>query len=122
MPAVTDLTFQQLNDSLKKITGSTTDLIQVDPDGGMLTLQLTPLTNNSRGSTASGVIKALSMLLDAARDAQETANTGKTTGERLAAFPTPTTGTPANGQVPITRSLAARALLSSATQIVGTNV
>lgn len=125
MAPVTDLTWQQLavasngnwfgQFNISPITEGPQDLRWFLDIGAVLgETQLKDLNS-------PGVIKALTRLLDAARIAQEKANEGKVAGERLTAFPAPTTGAPANGAVPITRTIAARALLSSATQIVGTN-
>lgn len=120
MPAVTDLTFIQLNDALKQLTGATFDFVTSDIESGGVFINLGTFSSNGVPS-GTGVIKAIATLMDAARVAQETANQNKAAGEKLTAFPVPTIGTPNNGAVPITRALTARAVLSSATQIVGTN-
>lgn len=127
MPAVTDLTWAQLE---RAHDGSWLKQINVNADqnapnptfhwvldiGAVLGQPVTDI------NAEQGVVKVLIRLLATARAAQEVANTGKATGEKLAAFAAPTTGTPNNGTVPITYSVAGRALLSSATQIVGANV
>lgn len=122
MPAVTDLNWNQLDPGQEKNL-----FIQYkDPQNPnaptVWALNLEALTGQPVTDLSTpGVIKAFSKLLDLARAAQETANTGRSTGEKLTAFPAPTFGTLANGYAPVTRTLTARALLSSATQIVGTN-
>lgn len=124
MPAVTDLTFTQLNTALNQILGTTANnYIELtnDETGNLVRLNLTALAQ-ADSLNDEGVIKVFSILLEAARKAQETANTGKTTGEKLSAFPAPTNGAPANNFVPVTRTMTARHDLTSATKIVGTNV
>lgn len=121
MPAVTDLTWQQINEAFSA-QNSGVDVVPITVISGKAYIDLSILTDtNVTTQTQAGVIKATTRLLDLARIAQETANTGKVTGEKLTAFPAPTFGTLANGYAPVTRTLTARALLSSATQIVGTN-
>lgn len=123
MAAVTDLTWTQLNIALKQVLGVTDPSINVisNIEGEATDLSITSLIGNNI-YVEGGVIKAMSILLEACRRAQETANTGKTTGERLNAFPAPTNGAPANNFVPVTRAMTARADLTTATRIVGTNV
>lgn len=121
MAAVTDLTWQQINDAFAAQNPGV-DVVPITVISGKVYIDLSILNDTSISvPTQAGVIKALTRLFDLARVSQETANTGKTTGEKLTAFPTPTFGTLANGFAPITRTLTARAVLSSATQIVGTN-
>lgn len=122
MAAVTDLTWTQLNSALKQVLGVSSDIIYlVQGEESHLAVDFPLLAGGANSMNSEGVIKAFSILLEAARRAQETANTGKATGERLSAFPAPVNGTPANNFVPVTRSMTARADLSSATKIVGTN-
>lgn len=124
MAAPTDLSWQHLNGALLDAHGSPLNFVFIgEPDAegfsevkiDLSSLTGYPITNGQ----SKGVIKALSRLLEAARNAQEKLNEGKPAGERLAAFPPPTTGATANGTVPITRSIASRAVLSSVTQIDG---
>ena len=127
MAAITDLTWQQLADALGTM-GANPISISGTPNASVITLSISTLVTGTYKSDGTeqpigetGVIRALTKLLDAARIAQEAVNTGKVAGEKLSAFPAPTFGTLANGYAPITRTLTARAVLSSATQIVGTN-
>jgi hypothetical protein len=128
MPAVTDLTWGDLNQGLRKITqesdGNFISIITPDTTFAQrkLAIFIDDLIPGAAADLAgAGVIKLLTILLDAARLQQETLNQGKAAGEKLTAFPPATFGTLANGFAPITRTLTARAVLSSATQIVGTN-
>lgn len=116
MPALTDLTWQQLNDIFEnpliaQVAGgeSTTNLM----------LNLTILSPEFITTDQTGVVKALAKLLEIARKAQEKLNEGKPAGEKLAAFPAPTVGATINGYAPVTRSLASRHELSTTTSIVG---
>lgn len=125
MPAVTDLTWQQIRDAFAQQGFIQNPIIQGAVGDGVAQIYIDVsalLGGATQEFTKEGVVKAFTKLLAAARVAQEAANTGKAAGEKLAAFPAATTGTPSNGAVPITHTITARALLSSATQIVGTNV
>lgn len=125
MAAVTDLNWTDLNAGLRKLLD--------DPDYNFIYIDTTAtpprlrldisalMPGSSSNLNNAGGIKLLAILFDAARLQQETLNQGKAVGEKLTAFPAPTFGTLANGYAPITRTLTARAVLSSATQIVGTN-
>ena len=125
MPAVTDLSWSDLNNGLRKLTGQENGNFIVlggENTNPRVVMDITGLISSPSPTLSNmGTIKLLSMLLDAARIEQEFLNQGKATGERLTAFPSPTFGILANGFAPITRTLAARAILSSAAQIVGTN-
>lgn len=127
MPAVTDLTWGDLNQGLKKLVGEDGNFVSIiTPDATFsnrkLAIFIDDLIPGAEADLSKvGVIKLLTMLLDAARLQQETLNQGKVAGERLTAFPAPTFGNLSNGFAPITRTITARAVLSSATQIVGTN-
>lgn len=122
MAAPTDLTWQQLNDAFGQ-----TIIAQLRPNEegesveNVLAIKIPVLLNDQQINTSDsqGVIKALAKLIEIARIAQETLNTGKPAGERLVAFPAPVVGGASNGSVPITRSIASRAVLSSVTQIDG---
>jgi hypothetical protein len=116
MAAPTDLTWQQLND----VFGY--PIVAQIPAGESTTnlmLNLTILSPEFLTTDQGGVVKALMKLLELARKAQEKLNEGKPSGEKLAAFPAPTIGNQASGQVPIERRIASRIELSSATSIVG---
>lgn len=128
MPAVTDLTWLDLNQGLRKITGANDNnfVLLITPDTTFVNRKLVICVDDLIPGAAAdlagiGVIKLLTILLDAARLQQETLNQGKATGEKLTAFPAPTFGTLSNGFAPITRTLTSRAVLSSATQVIGTN-
>lgn len=121
MPAVTDLTWQQINDAFA-VQNPGVDVVPITVISGKAYIDLSVLNDTAVAAlTQFGVIKSATRFIDLARIAQETANTGKATGEKLTAFPVPTFGTLANGFAPVTRTVTARAVLSSATQIVGTN-
>lgn len=127
MPAVTDLTWGDLNQGLKKLVGEDGNFVAIiTPEATFgsrkLAIFIDDLIPGAEADLSKvGVIKLLTMLLDAARLQQETLNQGKAAGEKLVAFPPPTFGSAVNGQAPVTRQIAARVVLSSATQIVGTN-
>ena len=78
-----------------------------------------PVDNDN--TTSTGVIKFMSRLFDACREAQTSANVNQPTGERLNAFATPTNQAPVNNFVPVVRSMTTRADLSSATRVIGAN-
>jgi hypothetical protein len=119
----TDLTWAELN------TIEKSNFIQYGGDGSTSmrpdaifidVSELTGIFGEELGLGQVGVVKALARLLEVARKAQEKSNEGKPTGERMAAFPAPAIGTPTGGFVPVTRSIASRYELSSATSIVAT--
>lgn len=129
MPAVTDLTWTQLNNALKQLTGENSNLITVDGYGVATAIDVVkviggfnvdPQTNDGM-STTTGVLKFVTRLHDACRIAQETANKDKAIGEKLTAFGAATAATPRGNLVPITRSLTSQADLSTAIKVVGTN-
>lgn len=127
MAAVTDLSWAQLASgmfSAMSIAIQNATYTENSNGSGTVTFTIQDMTNVKPyfENTSSGVIKAISGIVASARVAQDQANQGKGTGEKLNAFPAPTVGTPVNGQVPINYTIAAKALLSSATQIVGTTV
>lgn len=127
MAAVTDLSWSQLSSGINSamaIAIQNATYTENSNGSGTVTFTFQDMTNVKPyfDNPSSGVIKVISGVVASARVAQEQANQGKATGEKLNAFPAPTTGTPSNGQVPINYTIAAKALLSSATQIVGTNV
>lgn len=124
MPAPTDLTWQQFGQAFGEVFGTpiTNATLTTTPEGRNQIIfevgDLAPFREFFSNQNI-GVIKALARSMAAARVAQERLNENKPAGERLTAFPAPTTGTPAAGQVPIDYRLTARAVLSSATDIKG---
>lgn len=123
MPAPTDLTWAQLARATDTVfiqqMNFSPDPTAPNPDLRFI-IDIGELTGKSvRDINDGGVVLVLSRLLDIARKAQEKLNEGKLAGERLVAFPTPTTGAAANGFVPVTRSIASRADLGSVTSIIG---
>lgn len=120
MPAPTDLTWQQFNDAFSTLAGDIVFAITSNDNTLILNIPVVLGVSGQLTTNNAGVIKFLTRCLEAARIAQEQLNQDKPVGERLTAFPTPTTGTPANGFVPITRTLTSRARLASATEIIGT--
>lgn len=112
MAAITDLTWQQV---LDKLPASSIVLT-----GGKVLIDVGAVANLTADAlTDAGVIKFVATLMGAAYAAQQTANEGQTTGERLAAFGAPANGAINSGYVPITRSFVSRSELASATNIVG---
>lgn len=128
MPAVTDLTWSQLNIALKQLTGSSLNsIITVDAYGIPTNINILEAVGGISPDLAQpeatvGVIKFITRLYDACKIAQDMANQGKTTGEKLNAFGVATAAAPKGTLVPITRTIVSQADLSSATKIVGTNV
>lgn len=126
MPAVTDITYQQLNNALREQLGLHSDLIAFDANGMpesidiMLIIESLPLdiSNNATG----GVIKLMTRLFDGCRQAQNTINEGQSAGERLNTFAAPTAQALAGNLIPIVRTMTTRADFSSADKVVGTNV
>lgn len=116
MAAITDLTWQQLQDAIG-ITGAITVV------SGKVVIDVGLIAGATiDGLSDTGVIKFLDKLLEAGYDAQVSANTSQTTGERLAAFSNATIGAPSSaGLVPVTRTVGFRYLLDSATTIQGPN-
>lgn len=116
MAAITDLTFQQLQDAIG-VTGAITVVSgKVVIDAGLVAgLTLDDLAD-------MGVLKFLDKLIEAGFDAQVAANSAQIAGERLAAFNAPTIGAASSsGLVPVTRSIGFRYVLDSATTIQGPN-
>lgn len=117
MPAIDDLTWEQLNTAL----GGTG---KIAVTGGNVVI--TPGTINGEVVDTldkKGVIEFLSKLMEAAVRAQSTVNQNAPTGERLAAFANPQYGAVANGFVAVTQALSVRVSVNPATQslIVGPN-
>lgn len=126
MPAITDLTWSQLNQALIELNGGTGIIETNDSDFATVinvgkTLGYPPtLNDNSQGTY--GVIRFMARLLDACRLAQETVNQGQSVGERLAAFPAPTPGATTGGYAALTRSMTGRHDLTSSNKVIGGNV
>lgn len=122
MAAISDLTWQQLSDELPpgaieiNSAGSPSD----EADSAEILINVGQLVGSSVATlTDLGVVKALTLLLDAALSAQTTANIGQMPGERLATFPPVNVGNITNGYVSMTRSVIARHQLITATNIIG---
>lgn len=126
MPAINDLTWNQLNNALKELVGTNNNLIVLDGYGNPTTLDIGAIVEQFPADTdpvsQQGVVKFMARLFDACRNAQVAANTGQATGERLNAFSAPTSAAPVGTLVPVTRTLVTRADLSSVTKVIGTNV
>lgn len=112
MAAITDLTCQQWQAQLP--AGSLTVVSgKVMMDLGVVSgLTIDALTD-------PGVIKVLTVLLNAGLAAQTSVNTGQVAGERLAAFGVPTSGSIVNGYAPTTRPFTSRSEVATATNVVG---
>lgn len=114
MAAITDLTWQQLQDKLP--AGSITVV------SGKVTIDVGILCGiTADAMTDTGVVKFAASFLNAAQQAQSTVNEGQTTGERLSAFNPVTNGNVANGYINLTRTFNYRSELASATNVVGIN-
>lgn len=116
MAAITDLSWQQVQDALATAGAITVSGERVIIDVGVVAgITADALSDN-------GVIKFLDKFLEACADAQTAANSGQVPGERLAAFTPPTIGAPSSaGLVPVTRSVGFRYQLDSVTTIQGPN-
>jgi hypothetical protein len=117
MAPITDLTWAQLQDA----SGSPGLMVFDDNLGLVLRLSfLTGVTystlNNAMGS--NGVVQALYQLREWAAAAQVSVNTGKSIGDRLAAFPPASHGTALNGFVMSSGQIVTRTPLAT-TGIVG---
>ena len=115
MAALTDLTWQQLvsklpDDAITVVAGAVTINVGIVNESTVDAL------------TDTGVIKFFSMLFSAANKAQIDANVAQVEGEKLAAFSPATVGANANGFITLTRPFICKSELSTATNIVGTNV
>lgn len=123
MPAPNDLSWEQLQSAFAQL--GINNIINGSTANGIYRINFDLSEVVSVGSLRDpGVIKFISKLLDACRIAQERVNLDengnlKPAGERLDAFPPPTTGTIVVGQVPIIKSVRTRSDLSSATRITG---
>jgi hypothetical protein len=115
-----DLTFQQLSDAI----GGSSPAISVT--GGVVSLNLSALTDGATTLAATGVVEALFKLLKFANAAQTTLNTGNTVvGTRLSAFGLPAYQAPvinSDGSITSTASitLQAKSIVDNA-GIVGTS-
>jgi len=126
MPAVTDITYSQLNNALRDQLGLHSDPITFNANGMpesidiMLIIESMPLdmSNNATG----GVVKLMTRLFDACRQAQNTINDGQPAGERLNTFAAPTAQALVGNLIPIVRTMTTRADFSSADKVVGTNI
>ena len=116
MAAITDLTWQQVQDALG-IAGA------IALDTGKIVIDTSLVTGDTiDGMTDMGVLKFLNKLIEACVEAQTTVNDGQVAGERLNAFSAPSFGNPTNGAVVATRTIRFALQLDSTTQVVGTNV
>ena len=90
MAAITDLTWQQLEDAAG-ITGAIA--VTGTGDAAKVMIDVSLITGTHIGAlSAGGVVDFLIKLREFAAAAQVTANTGQSVGEKLAAFPTLTYG------------------------------
>lgn len=113
MPQITDLTWQQLETAI-----GVNNAIIVDPTHGICIRVGALLGSNPTAKTAMGVVEAMFELREAAKKAQDTANTNQAIGERLAAFPPVSSGTAVNGFVMQSGAIIVRTPLAT-TGIVG---
>jgi hypothetical protein len=114
MAAITDLTWQQVQDKLP--AGAITVV------GGAVTINIGLINDSTVNAlTDSGVVKFFSMLFTAANKAQTDANVDQIDGEKLAAFSPATIGANANGFITLSRPFICRSELATATTIIGTN-
>src|SRR3712207_535590 len=99
MAAITDLTWQQVQDALDA-TGA------IAVASGKVVITVETVTGDATATmTDAGVLKFINTLLDACLEAQTTANVNQVTGEKLNSFSNPTYGAPSNGNVLVTRTV-----------------
>lgn len=126
MAPVTDLTYQQLNDALRNQLGVTSDLITFDAYGMPDTISIMAIIEtipiDPSGNATGGVVKLMTRLFDACREAQNAVNQNQPAGEKLNTFAAPTAQALAGNLIPIVRNMTTRADFSSADRVVGTNV
>ena len=125
MPATTDLSWTDYKEAFEQL--GMLDVLILDAYGNPTKFDVFAVIGNeykvTDGSPAtSGIVKFLSKCLEAGKHAQDKANTGKATGEKLAAFPAPTLGGATGTLVPVSRSLVTRHDLTSTGKIVGANI
>ena len=118
MAAVTDLSWEQLK-TAAVAAGKPDSAIAVV--GGKVVIDVGAINGDAVAVLGNaGVVKFCAKLLDICAKAQATANEGQPGGERLAAFASPSVGNSTGGFVPVSRAVATRHELSSATTILGT--
>lgn len=129
MPAITDLTWQQLRDGFIAIgLSQVVNRTRLNPENETpgiynLILDLTKVPGWEDINLADeGVIWFASRFLDACKEAQNLANQNQAVGERLNAFPNAVVANSINGFVPVTRTVVGRHDLSSSNRIIGANV
>lgn len=128
MAPITDLSWNDLNEvAISKGIGQIVNIsASQNPESiniSILVGQFPLLERDAYGNNVfGGVIKAMAILYDICREAQELANTSQPKGEKLNAFDTPKTQPPQGTLVPITRTMHTRADLTSVTKIIGANV
>jgi len=123
MTPVSDLTFEEL---ITQFSGEGDPFfVGEDTTGNIgILVSLTALAGEPiENLTDVGVVKMVSRLLDLCRKAQVVANQGKPEGEKLNAFPAPTSSaTIQDGYLEVTEYLKSRIIISSATQIQGSTI
>lgn len=122
MAAITDLTFNQVAAAL----GDTTAFfIGEDPLGNITLMVSISAVNGESTSNLNndGVIKFCTRLLAACGKAQDALNVNQIDGEKLNSFPAASSsGVIVNGFVEQTSTLKSKIAVSTATEIVGTNI
>lgn len=125
MPALTDLTWTQVNAALKIMLNTNSDLITLNSYGIPSNIDIAAIVESfpadSDTTTAQGVLKFMARMFDACREAQQTANLSQPVGEKLNAFGPPTSQAPVGILVPVSRTMIGRADLASASRVVGPN-
>ncbi len=121
MAAITDLTWQQLEDA-SGITGAIA--VTGAGDTAKVMIDVSLITGSHIGALSSnGVVDFLIKLREFAAASQTTANVGQVAGEKLAAFPALTYGNlGADGKVQVQGNIVAKLGVSPQTlHAVGTN-
>lgn len=125
MPPITDLSWNQLNAAVVARTGQ--QAISFDAYGLPSVIDIGaiidafPMIQVGSTDEEAGVIRFMAVLYDCCRDAQQAVNLNQPAGEKLNAFPSPTTQAPVGTLVPIVRTLNTRADLTSVSKVVGAN-
>lgn len=120
MAIITDLTFQQVANEVT--TEPNPFFVGADADGNItVMLSLTVLNGQDVPDlTSAGVVKAMARLHSLCAKAQKTANQNQVAGERLEAFPVPTTATQAEeGYIEQSAPIKYRLAIATAEEIYG---
>lgn len=116
MTAITDLTWQQLQDALG-VTGAV--VVTGTAPNETVMIDVSKITgNNISGLTSTGVLEFFAKLFYASLSAQATANTDQPAGEKLNAFLQPATTVQPGGVVQVTMQTQLRLPVSQNLNVV----